>query len=166
MTPGRWLSERAAITALLGLAGWLPSAGQNAKFHDAPASASRMKNPFAGQAGAAESGAKLYTRNCLSCHGRGARGTGSVPALSKGKTQAAKDGEIFWYISKGDVDSGMPSWSGLPVEQRWQIVTYLKSLGSTNAGTKPASSATAPGSPQSRSTHRRHLAVAGFTGAN
>jgi mono/diheme cytochrome c family protein len=91
-----------------------------------------MKNPFAGQVAAAEAGAKLYTRNCGSCHGRAGRGTGSVPALSKGVTQAAKDGEIFWYITKGDVDNGMPSWAGLPAQQRWQIVTYVKSLGNTN----------------------------------
>ena len=166
MTQGRWLSGRAVITALLGLATWLPSEGQNAKFHNAPASASQMKNPFAGQVAAAEAGAKLYTRNCGSCHGRGGRGTASVPALSKGVTQAAKDGEIFWYITKGDVDNGMPSWAGLPAQQRWQIVAYLKSLGNTNAKTKPASSAAVPGSPESMNAPRLRAPFAGFTGAH
>ena len=166
MTQGRWLSGRAVITALLGLATWLPSEGQNAKFHNAPASASQMKNPFAGQVAAAEAGAKLYTRNCGSCHGRGGRGTGSVPALSKSVTQAAKDGEIFWYITKGDVDNGMPSWAGLPAQQRWQIVTYLKSLGNTNAKTKPASSAAVPGSPESKNAPRLRASFAGFRGAH
>ena len=36
-------------------------------------------------------------------------------------------GEIFWYITKGDINNGMPSWATLP-RQRWQIVSYVKSL--------------------------------------
>jgi hypothetical protein len=38
----------------------------------------------------------------------------------------------------------MPSWAALPTQQRWQIITYLKSLGSTAKG-KTDSSVMAPG---------------------
>jgi len=65
--------------------------------------------------------------NCGSCHGIAGRGTGNIPALS-GPTQSAPDGEVFWFITTGAVDNGMPSWGSLPEQKRWQIVTYLKSL--------------------------------------
>jgi glucose/arabinose dehydrogenase len=66
--------------------------------------------------------------NCGSCHGIGGRGTGNIPALSQGATQSAPDGEVFWFITTGSVNNGMPAWGGLPEQKRWQIVTYLKSL--------------------------------------
>jgi mono/diheme cytochrome c family protein len=55
-----------------------------------------------------------------------------MPAVSKGPTQSAPDGEVFWFITTGATDKGMPSWSTLSERQRWQLVTYLKSL--KNAG--------------------------------
>ena len=101
---------------------------QDAHFHNAPASATQVKNPYAGQEGAVEAGSKLYTRNCQSCHGTGGRGSGNVPPLSRGATQRAPEGEIFWFITNGSTDNGMPAWSNLPEQQRWQLVSYVKSL--------------------------------------
>jgi hypothetical protein len=49
-------------------------------------------------------------------------------AVSQGPTQSASDGEVFWFITTGAIDKGMPSWSTLSERQRWQLVTYLKSL--------------------------------------
>jgi len=43
----------------------------------------------------------------------------------------AAPGELFWFITSGDLNKGMPSWSQLPKQQRWQIVTFLESR---NAG--------------------------------
>ena len=40
--------------------------------------------------------------------------------------QAATDGELFWFITQGDVNNGMPSWAAFPEERRWQIVSYVK----------------------------------------
>jgi glucose/arabinose dehydrogenase len=84
------------------------------KFHDAPASAKAMKNPYAGQDSAALAGKPLYARNCLSCHGKLGKGTGNVPSLVGGKLDSVAPGEVFWFITKGDKDNGMPSWSTLP----------------------------------------------------
>jgi hypothetical protein len=42
--------------------------------------------------------------------------------------QNATSGELVWFLRNGNLWLGMPSWSGLPVQRRWQIVTYLKSL--------------------------------------
>jgi glucose/arabinose dehydrogenase len=97
------------------------------KFHDAPASAKAMKNPYAGQDSAALAGKPLYARNCLSCHGKLGKGTGNVPSLVDGKLDSVAPGEVFWFITKGDKDNGMPSWATLPAKQRWQIVTYVTS---------------------------------------
>ena len=101
---------------------------QDAHFHNAPTSSSQSKNPYVGQQSAVAAGAKLYTMNCGACHGINGRGTGNIPALSQGATQSAPDGEVFWFITMGSVNNGMPSWASLPEAGRWQIVAYLKSL--------------------------------------
>jgi glucose/arabinose dehydrogenase len=102
------------------------SAGaQQTGFHDAPASSAALSNPYQGAAAAA-AGRKLYGANCASCHGGNAEGSGNIPPLAHGAVQTAADGEVFWFITNGSVADGMPSWLGLPEQQRWQLVTYLK----------------------------------------
>lgn len=118
----------AAITAIVFILPTSILVAQDAHFHNAPASSSQLKNPYAGQAAAALAGSRLYATNCGSCHGTKGIGTGTAPALSEGPAQSASDGELFWFITTGDVDKGMPAWGSLPERQRWQVVTYLKSL--------------------------------------
>jgi len=108
---------------------------QDAHFHNAPASSHQLKNPYAGQQAAIVAGAKLYGANCGSCHGSAGQGTGNIPALANGPTQSASDGEVFWFITAGSVDNGMPSWASMPEQNRWQIVTYLKSLKNSKSAT-------------------------------
>src|SRR5437870_6220695 len=122
---------------------------QEPNFHNAPASAKEMKNPYGDQRLASEK--QLYHLRCARCHGENGEGSGNIPALASGRAQSASDGELFWYITKGDVNNGMPSWSTLPRQQRWQIVTYLRVLG----GSKP-------GSPRVRTTPAEAVA-AGFS---
>ena len=97
-------------------------------------SAKAQKNPFAGQQAAVDAGKPLYARNCLACHGKAGEGTGNVPSLVDGKLKGVTAGEIFWFITKGDKDNGMPSWAFLPEEKRWQIVTYVEAMASGKAG--------------------------------
>ena len=97
-------------------------------FHDAPSSAKAMKNPLAGQQAAIDAGKTVYARNCLSCHGRTLQGTGNVPSLADGKLKGVTAGEVFWFITKGDKDSGMPSWAFLPEDKRWQVVSYVEAV--------------------------------------
>src|ERR1035441_283253 len=80
-----------------------------------------MKNPYQ-SASAAAAGRKLYAQNCAQCHGSNLRGIGPAPALDGTPIKNAKPGEIFWFITKGKLESGMPSWASLPQQQRWQIV--------------------------------------------
>jgi glucose/arabinose dehydrogenase/mono/diheme cytochrome c family protein len=112
---------------------------QTASFHNAPASAAGQEDPQIGQQNA-QAGQELYGQKCAACHGQNAQGSGNIPSLASGATQSAKPGEIFWYITRGDLTNGMPSWASLPEEQRWQIVTYLKLLGSPNGAHLDASS--------------------------
>ncbi len=97
-------------------------------FHDAPASAKAKKNPYAGQQAAIDAGKVVYARNCLACHGRTGQGTGNVPSLVDGKLKGVTAGEVFWFITKGDTDNGMPSWAQLPEDKRWQVVTYVEAM--------------------------------------
>jgi glucose/arabinose dehydrogenase len=121
---------------------------QDRSFHNAPDSARALENPYEGKPEAVQAGKRLYGRNCLSCHGKNGRGTGNVPSLVDAKLQSVKDGEVFWFITKGDKKNGMPSWAFLPQAQRWQIVVYVKSLESSQAGAE-ASEAPAPEMPAS-----------------
>src|ERR1700741_2478541 len=112
-------------------------------FHDAPSSAKAMKNPLAGQPAAIDAGKTVYARNCLSCHGRTLKGTGNVPSLIDGKLKGVTEGEIFWFVTKGDKDNGMPSWAFMPEEKRWQVVSYLEAVlsGKATAGASAAPAA-------------------------
>ncbi|MGA8619342.1 MAG: PQQ-dependent sugar dehydrogenase [Candidatus Sulfotelmatobacter sp.] len=120
-------------SALIAAAIFLPAAflaaDVDTKFHNAPDSAKAMKNPYERDSAAVQAGKRLYARNCLSCHGRNGEGSGNVPSLIDGRLESATPGEVFWFITKGDKDNGMPSWAQLPEKQRWQIVSYVKSLG-------------------------------------
>lgn len=103
-------------------------AAQDAHFHNAPVSSAQQRNPYADQSAAVTAGEKLYATNCAACHGPSGQGTGNIPPVAIGPTQAAPDGEVFWFITTGSVANGMPAWGSLPEEQRWQLVSFLKSL--------------------------------------
>jgi glucose/arabinose dehydrogenase/mono/diheme cytochrome c family protein len=122
------------IAASLLPAAFPLAADVDTNFHNAPDSAQKMKNPYQDQPAAIAVGKQLYGRNCLSCHGKTGEGTGNVPSLVDGKLETATPGEVFWFITKGDKDNGMPSWAQLPEKQRWQIVSYVKSLGLPQTG--------------------------------
>lgn len=86
-----------------------------------------MPNPYADKPGAIAVGKKLFAENCAQCHGNNLRGMGPAPSLLTAKVRNAKPGEVFWFITNGKIDSGMPSWTSLPKNQRWEIVTFVQS---------------------------------------
>ncbi|MGB8849728.1 MAG: PQQ-dependent sugar dehydrogenase, partial [Candidatus Acidiferrales bacterium] len=118
--------------------------GPNAAFHNAPAAEKNLKNPY--QGAPSPKAKSMYQFRCGKCHGDNGDGSGNIPALARGPAQSATDGEIFWYITKGDQANGMPSWAAIPRQQRWQIVAYVKTLGSLQAAadTKAASDSPSP----------------------
>jgi mono/diheme cytochrome c family protein len=102
-------------------------------FREAPNNFHRLKNPFEkSDLKTLKEGHKLFTANCVSCHGKDAMGSGNVPALAKGSAQSATDGELFWFIGVGSPQNGMPP-SSLSAKDRWKVISYIKSLGSSTA---------------------------------
>jgi mono/diheme cytochrome c family protein len=85
-------------------------------------------NPYAGQPEAIAAGTNLYRDNCARCHGGDAEGRNGRPSLKNERLRNATDGEIAWILKNGQTFKGMPSWAGLPEQERWQIVAYLRSL--------------------------------------
>jgi len=73
-------------------------------------------------------GAKIFSQRCTECHGEAGRGTADAPDLGSPEVQAQSDGALFWKISSGNTHDGMPSFSFLPVPQRWQLVLHLRTL--------------------------------------
>jgi len=91
-----------ATFAVAFLPRWAALRAQDSSVHNAPASAKEQKNPYAGQPmGSAK---PLYHLRCARCHGENGEGSGNIPALASGRAQSASDGELFWYITKGDVN--------------------------------------------------------------
>jgi len=86
-------------------------------------------NPYASQAEAIAAGGRVFADHCAKCHGEDALGRKKHPSLRTVEVQQATDGEIFWLLKNGALRKGMPSWSSLPEPTRWQVITYLKSLG-------------------------------------
>lgn len=93
-----------------------------------PAGAVEKKNPLAEQPELAAGGKKLFMRNCVECHGKSGEGLKKAADLQLPAVQGQSDGTLFWKITNGNPDRGMPSFSRLPELQRWQIVLYLRQL--------------------------------------
>jgi len=119
-----------AITCLLFSATLLlaASVGDGAWRSRVPEKDRVRENPYDSQASAVAAGAKLFQQNCSSCHGSEATGTEKKPNLHSDRIRAATPGELEWLLKNGSMKNGMPSWSKLPEQQRWQIVAFLKSL--------------------------------------
>jgi hypothetical protein len=56
-----------------------------------------------------------------------------APSLRAPEVQNATPGQIFWILTNGVVRKKMPVWSKLPEPERWQLVSYIKSLGIVEA---------------------------------
>ncbi len=92
-------------------------------------------NPLRQNEDAANAGAQIFTNNCAKCHGNDAMGRANRPALVSDRIAHATDGDLFWIVTNGNAWKGMPPWQMLPEKQRWQLVTYLRSL--NNAASEP-----------------------------
>lgn len=121
------------VALMLLVAGGLAMA-QNAAYVPDPAwqpppAAVARPNPLASKRQYAAGGRKLFQRNCAACHGSEGQGLVKNAAnLQLPVVQQQTDGALFWKITNGNARRGMPSFSGLPEMQRWQIVLFLRTL--------------------------------------
>ncbi len=109
-----------------------------------PAPYTGLKNPFSwSDTSAREVGKSTYQRSCTGCHGAdGSNIAGADFSIADFPQSLEKKPDFyFWLLSEGRLDKGMPPYkSSLSEEHRWQVLTYLWSLGSTGAppeGTPP-----------------------------
>lgn len=101
----------------------------------APEKARVKRNPLEKDPDAVPAGRILFEQHCAECHGKNAEGGKKAPSLRASEIQTAEPGAIFWVLTNGVVRKGMPVWSKLPEPQRWQLVSFIKSLGTSPAGT-------------------------------
>lgn len=109
-------------------------AGQEAKaghaarslWQQAPDAARARRNPYAGNADAYRAGQKLFRQHCATCHAEDSGGTRWAPSLRTERVRRAPAGALAWFLKNGDLRAGMPSWSQMPEERRWQIVIFLQ----------------------------------------
>ena len=100
-----------------------------AELANAPDKARARRNPMENDREALAAGQNLFDQHCSECHGSGGNGTRKAPSLRAEEVQNAPPGAIFWILTNGVVRRGMPVWSRLPEPQRWQLVSFIKSLG-------------------------------------
>lgn len=111
-----------------------------------PAEYAGLTNPIPADMASLELGAALYATNCASCHGDGGMGDGPAgaaldpaPAPVAHTSQMMADDYLFWRISEGGIPfaTSMPGWKVLDEQARWDMVNYMRALGSGTV--KPAS---------------------------
>jgi mono/diheme cytochrome c family protein len=120
-----------AVSSQSGAAG--TDSSVYAELAKAPAKAASRRNPLESDPDAVAAGAKLFAARCAECHGDRAEGgmangKKKGPSLRANEVQSASPGTLFWLLTNGVVRRGMPVWSKLPEPQRWQLVSFVKSL--------------------------------------
>jgi copper transport protein len=125
----RWPTCALLILVLAGTI--FARAGDGLWLQKVPAKDRARTNPFATDPDALAAGAKIFAEHCATCHGPDAEGKQEGkhirPNLHSDRVKQATPGELFW-LRNGSQKNGMPSWSRLPEAQRWQVISFLKSL--------------------------------------
>jgi mono/diheme cytochrome c family protein len=114
-----WVFALAMLMGAAGDTGWMLRVPEKSR---------ARPNPLDSHPDAIAAGAKLFQQNCAQCHGSDGAGREKKPSLHSERIRGATPGELEWLLTNGSMRNGMPSWSRLPEGQRWQIVSYLKSL--------------------------------------
>jgi mono/diheme cytochrome c family protein len=89
-----------------------------------------------------KAGEKLYHETaqplaCVQCHGEKGDGAGPMGAalnphprnFTCGETMKdISDGQMYWIIKNGSQGTGMMAFPGMPDDQVWQLIHYLRTL--------------------------------------
>ena len=109
---------------------------------DTPAWSDTLKNPYAHNAAATDSGKVLYQKICTVCHGTSGKGDGIAAAglsmrpadHTSPNVQLQTDGSLFWELSNGHAP--MPAYKNvLSTKQRWELINYIRTLDKSKAKT-------------------------------
>jgi mono/diheme cytochrome c family protein len=120
-----------AMVILAGLL-WMATpqnAPSTSKKWEAPPEPAAKSNPEAKNPTAPGDGRRSFMHVCVNCHGEDGSGESSGAAdLRSAGVQSQSDGALFWKITNGNTTNGMPSFAALPETERWDIVTFLRTL--------------------------------------
>jgi copper resistance protein D len=83
-------------------------------------------------------GQQLFVQHCVNCHGVDATGNGPlVKSLAKLPADLTAPhagdhtpGDMFWWLTHGIANSGMPGFSQLSEDERWDLVNFVHTLAS------------------------------------
>jgi mono/diheme cytochrome c family protein len=102
---------------------------------ECPPAVTAAANPVASTPDAVVKGQRLAQQSCAECHGESGLGDGPAaaslnPRPASWRTrefQAQSDACIFWKLSTGR--GAMPPAGPMPEAERWQVVDFIRSLG-------------------------------------
>lgn len=128
---------------------WVKTQGANLSFHEAVAVAdtrSHLTNPWVTTPELIAHGKEVFSQNCVLCHGAEGKGDGVGGATLNPKPRNFTSGSeqwkngrtvagVFKTLKEGVAGSGMASFSGLPIDDRWSLIHYVLSLGPTKVPT-------------------------------
>lgn len=107
-----------------------------------------LNNPFPwDDASVQEAGKGAYQQFCLGCHGVDGSNIASARFSASDFPQELekKPDFYFWTLSEGRPSGGMPAFKAvLSEEQRWQVLTYVRSLGAVAPPVSPPPSTQPP----------------------
>lgn len=84
------------------------------------------RSPIDYSAQSVASGAQLFARYCSGCHGPQGRGGPETSSLSNKPRDDHADGDVFWWISHGLTDRGMPGFAEtLDETARWSLIDFI-----------------------------------------
>jgi mono/diheme cytochrome c family protein len=95
------------------------------------------QNPIKADDASIARGKELFTINCQMCHGETGEGNGPIAAflvnykpanLTSPLIKAFSDGQIFMTITNGVPDRMPPLNENLTVNERWDVVNYVRTL--------------------------------------
>lgn len=115
---------------------------QPRRTRSAPGNFRNLSNPLPANAANVKAGETLYQQTaqplaCMNCHGVKGDGQGPMGAaldprprnFTCGETMRdISDGQMYWIIKNGSAGTGMMAFSGMPDEQIWQLIHYLRTL--------------------------------------
>lgn len=92
-----------------------------------------LENPFSWEdTSARDAGQAIYQRTCMGCHGADGSNIAGADFSTLDFAQSLEESPDFpfWILSEGRLDIGMPPFKfSLSEEQRWQVLTHIRSLG-------------------------------------